>query len=380
MTKNITSCKYNFLSGYCLVILICITTSCEKKYAHTESSESDHENGKALPDEWLLRQRMYPSGEIDDKSYKDGLAFRAARIKENLAQARVNSFAQEWEFAGPTNVGGRITDVEISSESEFTYYAGAASGGIFKTYDGGTSWIPLFDDQTHLAIGDIAIAPSDNQILYVGTGEPNAGGGSLAYDGNGVHRSDDGGDSWKHLGLDEIGSSGKIVIDPKNPDRCFVAGMGKLFKNDEHRGVFRTEDGGDSWEKVLYINDSTGIIDLAMNFQHPDTIYAAAWQRTRRVNKLTYGGISSGIFKSTDGGEAWIKLVVGLPESSGRIGLDISRSNPAVLYAMHTDPVSGYLLGIYRSVNHGTNWTLLGTNEIDDYPYMWWFGKIFVDP
>ena len=190
----------------------------------------------------------------------------------------------------------------------------------------------------------------------------------------------DGGDTWIHLGLDDVGSIGKVIIDPANADVCFAGAMGPLFENTSNRGVYRTRDGGQSWDKVLFINDSTGIIDMAIHPQHNDTIFAASWERVRRVDRRSYGGPSSGIYRSMDGGDTWHELTNGLPASAGRIGIAISHSNPEILYASYVHETTDLIKGIYKSTDHGNTWFQINSAGIAQQPYMWWFGKIYVDP
>jgi len=326
--------------------------------------------------DWIFLQRASPDGKIDPSSYKAARSYRQQKV-ESLIQRKLSA---NWEFSGPTNVGGRITDIEILRTEPTTFYAGAASGGVFKSEDSGITWIPIFDDELALSIGDIAVAPSNEDIIYVGTGEPNAGGGSIAYDGYGVYKSDNRGATWNHVGLEEIGSTGKIIVHPDNPDKVYVAAMGNLFSNGPERGLFHSIDGGENWEKILFINDSTGIIDLVIHPVNPDILYAAAWQRVRRADKRAYGGPSSGIYKSIDGGNTWDELTSGLPGAAGRIGITISPSNPNILHAVYEDENSGLLKGIFSSHDNGNSWQPLNTSDILDPPYMYWFGKIVAHP
>ena len=177
------------------------------------------------PHDFMFMQRAYPTGEIKSDAYSNAIGWK----KEQ--QQRSNA-AVLWEFAGPTNVGGRITDIEIPNDQAETYYVGTASGGVFKTTDGGSNWLPIFDDQEILSIGDIEISENNTETIWVGTGEVNAGGGSLAYDGNGVFKSTNAGITWQSKGLPNVGSISKIVIDPDNDDAIFVSAMGPLFRND----------------------------------------------------------------------------------------------------------------------------------------------------
>lgn len=332
-----------------------------------------------IPTDWFFRQRAYPAGRID----RDAL-LKALRAKKQLEKERQvhRNLHRPWIFAGPTNIGGRVTDIELHPENGSTVYLGTASGGIFRSVDGGNRWMPIFDEALSLSIGDLAVSSSDPQLLYAGTGEANAGGGSLAYDGVGIYRSDDGGASWIHRGLDQVGSIGKVIIAPDDPDRVYVAAMGRLFGNNRERGVFRTKDGGNSWEQVLFVSDSTGAIDLAIHPRHPDTLYTALWERIRRPHRRQYGGITSGIYRSVDGGNTWQQLRGGLPEAGfqkGRIGIAIAPSEPNIVYAVYTDAI-GFLQGVYRTRDHGAHWTSINIEGIRSVSYMWWFGKIYVDP
>ncbi len=332
-----------------------------------ESKQTEKEN-KTIPGDWFFRQRAFPTGKIDRQAYRKAVA--------TLRDKQKSILKNEWTFAGPTNIGGRISDIEITAA---TIFIGAASGGIFKSTDF-ENWEPIFDNALSLSIGDMAIATSNNQVMYVGTGEANAGGGSQTYDGMGVYKTTDGGQNWNYKGLQNAGSIGKVLVNPYNADECYVAVMGYLFDNNQERGVYKTTDGGETWEQVLYVNDSAGFIDMAMHPHNPDTIYAAAWQRVRRTNYNNYGGASSGIYRTYDGGQNWEKLANGLPPTAGRIGIAIAESQPNILYTVITDEQTGYIKGIYKTTDNGDNWIEKSTDGIYDVPYYWWFGKIYVHP
>ena len=189
----------------------------------------------------------------------------------------------------------------------------------------------------------------------MGTGEANAGGGSLAYDGVGVYRSDDAGENWQYIGLEVSRNIGRMVVDTYDPDVLYVAAMGNLFANTSQRGIYKTTDGGTTWEKILYVSDSTGAIDMAIHPTNPDTFYAAMWERVRRPNRRSYGGATCGIYRSYDGGDTWVELTNGLPtlpEEKGRIGIDISVSDPNILYAIYADEI-GYFNGVYKTTDGG---------------------------
>lgn len=328
-----------------------------------------------LPNGFLFRQRAFPSGIIKSDAYKKSQIWKKKNSNSKTKSAL-------WEFVGPTNVGGRITAIEIPSEDADTYYIGAASGGVFKTINAGNTWIPIFDEQSMLSIGDIEISKTDNNLIYVGTGEINAGGGSLAYDGNGIFKSEDAGLTWENKGLEDVGSISKVLIDPNNTDIVFAGAMGPLFRKDVNRGVYRSFNAGNSWEKVLFVSDSTGIIDMAINPINPNFVYAASWERIRRPNFRSYGGETSRIYRSQDGGDNWQELTDGLPtiaSEKGRISIDISNSNPNILYASYTDR-TGYLKGVYKTTNGGDTWNSVNSSQLTNTSYHWWFGGIFVDP
>ncbi|RMG22845.1 MAG: hypothetical protein D6730_15665, partial [Bacteroidetes bacterium] len=338
--------------------------------------------GPALPGDWFYRQRAFPQGHIAQAAYRGALRARSRQLHQKASRSRPNEYDNSWQFAGPTNIGGRITDIEMPASRTDVIYAGTASGGIFKSVDQGHSWSAIFDEQPSLTIGDLAIAPSRESWLYAGTGEPNAGGGSLAYEGMGVFKSTDGGRSWQPLGLSHSGSIGKIVVHPRRPELVYVAAMGPLFAPGGERGVYRSTDGGANWQRVLHVSDSTGAIDLAIHPYQPDTLYAAMWERIRRPHRRQYGGATSGIYRSFDGGQSWEELTNGLPAAAaqkGRIGIAIAPSNPEILYAVYAD-AEGKLQGIYQSFNHGSSWIQRNSSGIIGVPFMWWFGKIFISP
>lgn len=357
-----------------LFIVICFV-GCKNSSEEFISKISEKEKSEKYPFDLMFMQRAYPSGEINTSAYSKAIQWKR--------QAANRSMANEiWQFSGPLNIGGRITDIEIPSSQSDVYYVGAASGGIFKTVNGGADWTPIFDDQQMLSIGDIEISKNNNNLIYVGTGEVNAGGGSLVYDGDGIYKSTDGGTTWQSKGLPDIGSVGKIVLDPNNDNITFVGAMGPLFRNSSNRGVYKSTNGGDSWQQVLAVSDSTGIVDMAIHPTNGNIVYAASWERIRRPNRRQYGGITSGIYRTTDGGANWTELTNGLPSlasQKGRIGIDISQSNPNVLYARYAN-TNGNIQGVYKTTNGGDSWTAVNSSQLTDVGFHWWFGGIFIDP
>ena len=275
---------------------------------------------------------------------------------------------------GPAVTGGRVHDIEAIPGDPSTLYVAAASGGLWKSTNRAQTWVNVFDTMAVSTFGDVALAPSNPQIVYAGTGEQNNR-QSTSY-GNGVYRSDDGGTSWRHLGLAETRHIGKVEIHPTNPDVAFVAALGNLWAPSADRGVYRTRDGGRTWQKVLFKDDNTGAVDLVMDASDPNTLYAALYQRQRRAWGFNGGGPGSGIYKTTDGGDTWAELTDGLPAGAkGRIGLAISRSNPKVLNALveHADRDAQ---GTYRSVDGGAHWERV--NAQNGRPM--YYSEIFIDP
>ena len=234
---------------------------------------------------------------------------------------------------GPTVQGGRVVDIDVNLNNHNEYYVAYASGGIFKTKNNGVTFEPIFDEYGALGIGDIALAPSNNNIIYAGTGEKNSSRSSYA--GTGIYKSTDGGANWKHIGLDDSQHISRVIVHPENPDVVWVASLGALYTNNNERGVFKSTDGGETWKKTLFVNDSTGIVDLVINPKDPNQLWAASWERTRRSSNFKGNGPGSTIYRSTDAGNTWYKSVDGFPDGPqvGRIGLAVSPTSPNVVYA-----------------------------------------------
>ena len=275
---------------------------------------------------------------------------------------------------GPAVTGGRVTDLEGVPDDPSTLYVATASGGLWKTTNGAHSWTPLFDDMPVSTFGDVALAPSNPDVVYAGTGEQNNR-QSTSW-GDGVYRSDDGGATWRHLGLGGTRHVGMIAVHPDDPDVVWVAALGNLWAPSEERGVFRSTDGGATWERTLYVDSLTGAVDLAVDPSDPDVLYAATYQRLRRAWGFNGGGPGSGIWKSTDGGASWSELTDGLPDGDkGRIGLDVAASSPNVVMAtVETDDDATQ--GTYRSEDGGASWERV--NRLNPRPM--YYSHIFIDP
>ena len=274
---------------------------------------------------------------------------------------------------GPGMISGRISSIAVHPRDKSTWYIAAASGGVWKTVNAGMSWTPLFDEQGSYSIGTLVIDPKNPNVIWVGTGENNSQ-RSVSY-GDGIYRSDDGGKSWKNMGLKSSEHIARILIDPKDSNVLYVASQGPLWGPGGDRGLFKTTDGGKTWKNVLSISENTGVTDVVMDPRNPDTLIAASYQRRRHVFTLINGGPESALYKTTDAGATWTKLKSGLPsEELGRIGLAISPVNPDVVYAtIESIDKKG---GIFRSTDLGGTWER--RNETADQGQ--YYATLFADP
>ncbi len=282
----------------------------------------------------------------------------------------------EYRLVGPYR-GGRVVAVSGVVGQGDIYYFGATAGGVWKTTDGGLNWKPIFDRQKDAspAIGAIAVSESDPNVIYVGTGEACIRGNIVG--GNGVYKSIDAGKTWKFVGLGDTHAIGRLIIDPKNPDVAFVAALGHPFGDNDERGIFRTRDGGKTWDKVLYKDAKTGGIDITFDPSNSNILFAGMWQARRTPWGMDSGGPGSGLYRSIDGGTTWKQLKGhGLPEGTlGRIGVTVSGANPNRVWAV----IEAEKGGIYRSDDGGDSWQLL----TDDHRFRqraWYYSHIFADP
>ncbi|HXU10265.1 MAG TPA: sialidase family protein, partial [Blastocatellia bacterium] len=278
----------------------------------------------------------------------------------------------QWRAIGPANMGGRIDDFAVVDGNPAIFYVGAATGGLWKTTNAGTTFDPVFDGQGSTSIGDVCIAPSDPNVVWVGTGEPNNRQSSSW--GDGVYRSLDGGATWQNMGLRDSKHIGRVVIDPRDPNIVYVAVVGHLWGPNRERGLYKTADGGKTWTQSLFINEDTGVIDVAIDPQSPGTLYAAAYQRRRTPWGMNGGGPHSALYKTIDGGASWKKLAGGLPTEGpiGRIGIDIYRANPNIVYAIIENKAGG----VFRSEDRGATWKKM--SDVDSRPM--YYSQIRIDP
>jgi photosystem II stability/assembly factor-like uncharacterized protein len=375
-------------------------SSLQDVVSRTGAEGAEIEGALSPAGDWLAAQRVGESGAVTTRQYERALAQAAALRKETrlidpeLADA-------PWTQMGPTNIGGRVTDVAVypagpggAAIVNPPIYAATASGGVWRSENFGATWTYTWDPSLTQATGAIAIAP--NGTIFVGTGEANPGGGSVTWGGTGVYRSKDGGASWQHVGLPTSGAIGRIVVDPQDSKRLFVAAAGNLFRPGGQRGLYRSLDGGDTWELLLAgANATTGAADVALD---PSTgrILVGMWDHRRLPTHRLYAGPGSGAYLSRDGGATWSKVTLPgapVPQQIGRIGVAFGTSAVAEgpggaptpssrAYAIISNNLAGSGVGLWRSTNDGDTWakTAASAGSLDQNTFGWWFGRVFVDP
>ncbi|MDA8693506.1 T9SS type A sorting domain-containing protein, partial [Saprospiraceae bacterium] len=356
------------------LLLVVTTTSCNRSEAETiPKSPEDH----------LYIQRVYPHSDINQEAIREVRKEVQSLINTNQSNTKNDN---TWESEGPTNIGGRVTDIARHPVQANVFYIGCSFGGVFKTTNGGDDWMPIFEDVPSQSIGNIAISKSNPEILYAGTGEANASATSGAFFGSGVYKTENGGESWNIAGLELSNHIGRLVVNDQDPNTVVAAATGKLYGKCTNRGVYKTTDGGENWEQLFIVSDSTACIDVAVHPEDDNIIYAAMWERTRQPFQRDYGGATSGIYRTLDGGNSWIRLENGLPDnfnSRGRIGLSLCKSDPNVVYATITDnEISNTFLGVYKTDNRGDSWEEvsfdLPTTTFSSFG--WFFGNIRCNP
>ncbi|MCX6257626.1 MAG: T9SS type A sorting domain-containing protein [Bacteroidia bacterium] len=346
------------------------------------------EEEKDAPNDEFFMVRSYPDKTFNAGAYMDAIG----QAKQDIEMKSISTASSaQWTVEGPENICGRINCIAVDPLHHDTIYVGTASGGIFKTTDGGLDWFPVFDNQPYLAISDIIFDPFDDETLYVGTGDANISG--YPFIGDGVYKTTDGGQTWTHLGLTQQSIIPRIVLDRKNPAEMYAAAMGIPFQPSANRGLYKTTDGGQNWNQVLSIYTNGGIItsgstdagitDLLIDPSDHNVLYAAGWNRIRTNSVSVVTGNAARIYKSTNGGTSWTMLGGGLPIGIySRIGLWMSALNHNVIFAEYVN-TSLDLDSVYKTSDGGLTWT---TIPISTLPYGilgefgWYFGQIRTNP
>ncbi|MBL7128500.1 MAG: T9SS type A sorting domain-containing protein [Ignavibacteria bacterium] len=328
-------------------------------------------NKKTVPaDEWFEKQRAFPFDEIPNEEYIEAIDY----VKNHMSIGYIST-DNNWALAGPTNIEGRITTIVIHPTNPQVVYAGCANGGVWKSTNFCQSWISVFDDQNTSSIGALAIDPQNPETIYCGTGEAN----SLRsyYPGTGIYKSTNGGNNWTFIGLDSSYSIGNISVNPSNPSEIYVAAVGSLRRKNDQRGIYKSTNGGTNWIRSLYIADSVGAIDVAVDSGNPSKVIAALWERQRREDYIKYDGPMTALYVSTNSGLNWNVISGGFPSNEptlGRISLDISSSNSQIVYAL-TAYANGYNRGLYKSTDGAASWTLINSTVASSSSYAW-FNRI----
>lgn len=339
---------------------------------------------KNEPYDFFSLQRSWPDTFIDAGAWQRAIAEARANDQAELARRSADPCAAlsagEWTLQGPGNVAGRINSLAVHPVQPDVVLAGFSTGGIFKTSDAGITWRPVFDDHLELSIGCIVFSPHNPSVIYAGTGDPNMP--SYVYNGNGIYQSTDEGETWQYLGLQDAGIISKIIVHPNDANTLYAATMGNPYVRDEHRGVYRSSDGGLTWTRILHVSNQAGASDLVIDPFDPQTFYAAFWDRLRNMQESIIYGPHARIYKTVDGGETWQQLGGGLPtDEMGRIGLAISQHTPGKLYAVYVNTLSRPG-GLFRSLDGGATWTELLQGKLNDAyaNFGWYFAKIRLNP
>lgn len=335
--------------------------------------------GPQRPYEAFDFKRTYPNQYPDLQAYRKVMDEVATYI--NGAAKAGNPFDEEWQMEGPGNIGGRLNCIAVHPQNNNIIYTGTPTGGIYKTTNGGTTWQAIFDEQSQLSIATIVIDPVDPNTVYAGTGDPNIS--YAAFMGNGIYKSTDAGATWSYLGLAAQSIVSKIVIDPTNTQILYAGTMGVPFLQNNDRGLYKSVDGGATWEQVLFISTDAGIIDLVMDPSNPQVLYAAGWDRIRNNQQNIGSGAAARIYKTIDGGANWTILTNGLPQQNlSRINLDILPSNPQTLYASIV--ATDYnLQGLYKTTDGGQSWAGVSEGGLDNDAlggFGWYFSHFKVNP
>lgn len=367
-------------------VLVISFMSCSTPEHNPKKDHQKRYEEKLYPFEGYYDQKNYPETSFDYKLYFESLRSAGQSAAKNKSTGN-------WILQGPGNIGGRVNVIKVDPSNDQIIYLGYSQGGIWKTVDGGSNWNPVFDDQAYLSISTIELDPTDPNIIYAGTGDLNISG--YPFIGDGIYKSVDGGINWDYIGLRDQSITSKVIVSKQNSDVIYAATMGIPFERNNSRGLYKTTNGGQLWEQVLFLNDSTGIIDLIIDPTDDKIVFAVSWNRIRNDKESLISGPDAGIHKSVDGGATWQKLGNGLPTGRmSRAGITRFGAGTDTLIAMFTatggsldcNTSSTDLLGIYRSFDAGDSWSQIPTGEVNGLPcsslggFAWYFGKIAVNP
>lgn len=363
-----------------LLFFLYLAGKFDSKESNTNTvSEEKEAKGPGLdPAEWFHVLREYPDYKTDIRSY----ALAMEQLHNGVQQrGGITGFTAPWQQEGPGNIGGRINTIKVHPTNPNIIYIGYSTSGVWKTIDGGQNWFPIFDQQAFLSIGDIELDPQNPNIVYVGTGDLNISG--YPFIGDGLWKSTNGGQTWQHLGLTNQRIISKIVVHPTNSNILYVATMGLPFERNNDRGLYKTTNGGASWQQILFVSDQTGAIDLQMSPADPNVLYVAMWDRIRNNQESVVTGNNARIWKTTNAGTNWNILGGGLPEvEKCRIGLEIDTHNAKHLVAIYTDTDLTFDT-IYESFDAGDTWApmdLIGLDANFQSNFSWYFGKVYLNP
>lgn len=340
-----------------------------------ELKERGKQYGEYGPAEHIWERWTYPNESFDIAYFDKVMANAESQMNQK------NSTNVHWRIEGPTNIGGRINCIALNPVNDEDILIGTSAGGVFRSGDSGENWESIGNSFSTMSIGAIAFNPQNTQEIYVGTGDPNISGTPKT--GDGVYKSIDGGLTWEHKGAANVGVVSKILVHPTQPNIVYMASMGTPYFEDEHRGVYKSTDGGDTWNQVLFLSSQAGISSLVFHPDFPDTLYAGGWDRIRNNQVSIVGGTHGRIYRSFDGGENWTELSEGLPDGDlVRAAVDVSISNPAVVYCSFVDPENMEFEGIYRSDDYGDTWQPTNIFSLDGAlgGFGWYFGQIRVNP
>jgi photosystem II stability/assembly factor-like uncharacterized protein len=331
------------------------------------------------PYEQLFIMKNYPDYKPDVQKYMSEVKNVSSQLKQDYQKSGKD--IPQWITQGPYNVSGRINTIAVNPDNNNEIYVGSTCGGVFKTTDGGNNWESVFDDNPFLTISCITLSPHNSAHVFVGTGDPNISG--YPFVGDGIYKSINSGQTWIHLGLENVGIVTKIVINPNDENIIYAATMGIPFEKNENRGLYKTTDGGQTWNKVLYLSNDAGIIDMVMLPDNPDTLFVAGWNRIRNYFLNEISGSESKIYRTFDGGETWVTLTNNLPQQDmTRIGLCLSLQDTVKIVAQIINPNYFETEGIYSTSDFGESWEKFDAGGLESAlgGFGWYFGQVRVNP